>query len=399
MRVRAQLKRYYGKLSGPVDPMLDRGDNHGATREDPSTPIEIVTTPIVDSTTDLGISMPIVQKPVTLASTTPKLEVSIPVTSEQTPLKTPVDSVDENAVEGGAPNQFVKDSSLAPADEDKKSVDSTISDRAEDATVEASVEDGGGEADAEINPQDVAASGELPAEEATSSIPEEILIQVGGEQMALTTMVESLLFVAERPTEPLQFAKVLDLSVEQVEAALSRLTWLYQSEARGIRVQERNGRYVLVSMPAAANAIETFLNLDLSMKLSGPALEALAIVAYRQPVTRQQIEAVRGVDCGHVLRVLLQHDLIEEVGRLETAGRPILYGVTDLFMQHFGLTNLGELPKLEITEADLLWATTEIAGDEDDEVAGGIIEDGTTEDSDVENDDGESKEEILRNQP
>ena len=204
---------------------------------------------------------------------------------------------------------------------------------------------------------------EETAEEQPVQIPDELLILVGEEQMPLTTMLESLLFVAEKPTEPGQFAKVLALSVEQIEAGLLRLTALYKAEGRGIRVLERNGRYVLVTMPAVANTIETFLNLDLSMKLSGPALEALAIVAYRQPATRQQIESVRGVDCGHVLRVLLQHGLIEEVGRLEAAGRPILYGVTDLFMQHFGLTSLGELPKLEITEADLLWATTEIAED------------------------------------
>ena len=96
--------------------------------------------------------------------------------------------------------------------------------------------------------------------------------------------------------------------------------------------------------------VEAFLNLDATTRLSGPALEALAVIAYRQPVTRAQIEAVRGVDCSGVLRSLQQRGLIEEVGRLDAPGRPVLYGVTDLFMQHFGLMGLSELPPLGQTE-------------------------------------------------
>ena len=106
----------------------------------------------------------------------------------------------------------------------------------------------------------------------------------------------------------------------------------------------------LVTAPEAANLIETFLNLDATSKLSAPALETLAVVAYRQPVTRAQIEAVRGVDCSGVLRSLLQRGLLEEVGRMDAPGRPVLYGVTDLFMHHFGLTALHELPPLESSE-------------------------------------------------
>lgn len=187
-----------------------------------------------------------------------------------------------------------------------------------------------------------------------------MMVTVGDAQMPLTTMLESLLFVAETPTAPEQFARVLDLSTDDVEFGLLQLAELYKTKQRGLRIQERDGKYLLVTLPATANVIEHFLNLDLNMKLSGPALEALAIIAYRQPVTRQQVEAVRGVDCGHVLRVLLQHDLIAETGRLKTAGRSILYGITDRFMQHFGLTELTELPKLDLKEEDLLWAATEL---------------------------------------
>ncbi|MBV7331944.1 SMC-Scp complex subunit ScpB [Chloroflexi bacterium TSY] len=190
------------------------------------------------------------------------------------------------------------------------------------------------------------------------------MVTIGDAQIPLTTMLESLLFVAETPTAPEQFARVLDLPTDDVEYGILQLAEFYKTNQRGLRIQERDGRYLLVTLPATANAIEHFLNLDLSMKLSGPALEALAIIAYRQPVTRQQVEAVRGVDCGHVLRILLQHELIAETGRRETVGRPILYGITDRFMQHFGLTGLDELPKLELKEEELLWATTELEEEE-----------------------------------
>lgn len=195
------------------------------------------------------------------------------------------------------------------------------------------------------------------------------LLQIDDQPVTLLTLVESLLFVAETAAEPKQFAEVLDVPLEDVQAALDQLAEDYVERSSGIRLQERNGKYTLVSMPLAAQPIEDFLNLDLNSRLSSAALEALAIVAYRQPVTRIQVESVRGVDCGGVLRTLLQRELITEVGRLDAVGRPILYGVTDLFMQHFGLTTMDELPSLETTDADLLWAATQLADDDDSEDA------------------------------
>ncbi len=176
----------------------------------------------------------------------------------------------------------------------------------------------------------------------------------------LVSLLESLLFVAEEAVTPDKLAKALDRTIGEVEAGLVVLAQRCEHENRGVRVQRRSGRVQLVTDPAAAQAVETFLNLDLSTQLSGPALEALAVVAYQQPVTRAQIEAVRGVDCSGVLRKLQQQGLIEEVGRLETIGRPILYGVTDLFLQHFGLTSMSELPHLPELDADSLAAAVEL---------------------------------------
>jgi segregation and condensation protein B len=178
------------------------------------------------------------------------------------------------------------------------------------------------------------------------------------EGVALTTLLESLLFVAAEPVEPVHLARTLDQPLETIELGLAELADYYQRSLRGLRLQRFKDKVQLVTAPAAAPFIEMFLNLDNTTRLSGPALETLAVIAYRQPVTRAQIEAVRGVDCAGVLRSLVQRGLVADIGRMETAGRPILYGVTELFMQHFGLMEMAELPPLEETEADQLWAAT-----------------------------------------
>jgi segregation and condensation protein B len=178
------------------------------------------------------------------------------------------------------------------------------------------------------------------------------------EGVALTTLLESLLFVASEPVEPRQLAQTLEQPLEVIELGLAELADYYQRSLRGLRLQRYNDKVQLVTTPAAAPFIEIFLNLDNSTRLSSPALETLAVIAYRQPVTRAQIEAVRGVDCAGVLRSLVQRGLVIEVGRVEGMGRPILYGVTEQFMQHFGLMEMTELPPLEETDADRLWAAT-----------------------------------------
>ena len=179
-------------------------------------------------------------------------------------------------------------------------------------------------------------------------------VRVGEAALSLFGALESLLFVSDGPVETKQIARALELDTGVVEALLRQLDDEYRGQQRGFRIMERSGRFQLVTAPAAAAIIETFLNLDMTAKLSAPALETLAVVAYRQPVTRAQVEAVRGVDCSGILRSLLQRGLIEEVDRLDAPGRPVLYGVTDLFMQHFGLTSLQELPPLETNETEQL---------------------------------------------
>ncbi|MFQ6100968.1 MAG: SMC-Scp complex subunit ScpB [Anaerolineae bacterium] len=162
--------------------------------------------------------------------------------------------------------------------------------------------------------------------------------------LSLAGRVESLLFVADAPVSVGRLAEALEATAGQVERALTDLEAAYAG--RGLRLQRVNNRVQLITAPQAAPFVERFLGLEARTRLSRAALETLAIVAYRQPITRPEIEAIRGVNSDSVLRTLLGLGLIEEVGRAVTVGRPILYGTTFEFLQHFGLRNLEELPSL-----------------------------------------------------
>ncbi|MEW5717833.1 MAG: SMC-Scp complex subunit ScpB [Chloroflexota bacterium] len=170
--------------------------------------------------------------------------------------------------------------------------------------------------------------------------------------LPLKTLVESLLFVAEGPVQIAALAKALEVDEEKIQAALAELKQEYTQ--RGMRVQRLRDKAQLVTAPDAAPAIEKFLGIDGSGHLSAAALETLAIIAYRQPVTRPAIEAVRGVNCDGVIQTLLSRGLIQEMGRQETAGRPILYATTFEFLQNFGLRDTDDLPPLEETAQNVL---------------------------------------------
>jgi segregation and condensation protein B len=158
--------------------------------------------------------------------------------------------------------------------------------------------------------------------------------------------IEALLFVASVPVSINQLAEVLAIKPAEIEVCISQLEKNYQ-EDRGIRLQRYSGKFQLTTAPEAASYIEKFLGLEATARLSHAALEALVIIAYRHPITRPGIDAIRGVNSDGVLKSLLNKGLIEEVGRVEGPGRPILYGITSDFLQHFGFSSLDELPPLE----------------------------------------------------
>jgi segregation and condensation protein B len=163
--------------------------------------------------------------------------------------------------------------------------------------------------------------------------------------LPLKSLIEGLLFVAEEPVRIEQLAIVLECTVEAVEAALEELEVEYVG--RGLRLQRKGRQLQMVTAPEIAEFVRRLLGLEQCAKLSPAALETVAIVAYCQPVTRTRIEAVRGVSTDSVLRTLLSLGLIEELGRLTQAGRPIIYGTTFQFLQQFGLSRLEELPSLD----------------------------------------------------
>ncbi len=161
-------------------------------------------------------------------------------------------------------------------------------------------------------------------------------------------MLEALLFVAAEPVTLSDLARAVECEESAVAAELAE--WAREHADAGIRLQRCGEQVQLVSAPEAAPYIERFLGLHYSGRLSAAALETLAIVAYRQPVTRPAIESLRGVDSSGILHTLLNLGLIEERGRAPGPGRPILYGTTFDFLRHFGLQSLEELPPLELPE-------------------------------------------------
>lgn len=175
-------------------------------------------------------------------------------------------------------------------------------------------------------------------------------------EISLSARLEALLFVAAGAVTPAQLASALEISTNEVNRGLSELEALYVAEGprRGLRIQRHFGRVQLTTTAEAAPLIERFLGLEASSRLSRAALEALAITAYQQPVTRPHIDSIRGVNSDGVLKSLLSKGLIQEVGRAEAPGRPILYSTTPDFLQYFGLNSLEELPPLGLEEVALV---------------------------------------------
>lgn len=159
----------------------------------------------------------------------------------------------------------------------------------------------------------------------------------------LSALLEALLLVAPGPTTAEELARGAGVERDRVEAALVQVE---QTDTRGWVVQRHGDRVQLATAPRFALQVRRFLGLEREARLSAAALETLAIVAYQQPVTKAEIEGVRGVDCSGVLTTLLSRGLIESVGRLPAPGNPFQYGTTPDFLMHFGLRSLADLPPI-----------------------------------------------------
>jgi segregation and condensation protein B len=168
--------------------------------------------------------------------------------------------------------------------------------------------------------------------------------------LPLSVKLEAMLFVAAEPVATAQLAAALDVAASVIERGLNELDSALST--RGLRLQRHGGRVQLTTAPELAEEIERFLGLEATSHLSRAALETLAIIAYQQPVTRPQIDAIRGVNSDSMMKSLLSKGLILESGRADGPGRPILYSTTPEFLQHFGLNSILEMPPLAKQEEE-----------------------------------------------
>src|SRR4026209_1793992 len=174
--------------------------------------------------------------------------------------------------------------------------------------------------------------------------------QIVESELPLAMKLEALLFVAREPVTTSQLAAALDVASSVVERGLNELDASLTS--RGLRLQRHAGRVQLTTAPQLAGLVEHFLGLEATSHLSRAALETLAIIAYQQPVTRPQIDSIRGVNSDSMMKSLLSKGLILESGRADGPGRPILYSTTPEFLQHFGLNSILEMPSLAKPEEE-----------------------------------------------
>lgn len=159
--------------------------------------------------------------------------------------------------------------------------------------------------------------------------------------------IEALLFVAGEPLAPSALKGTTEIPEAEIRAIIEALAAEYRERNSGIRIVEIANGYQMVTNPDCAGCIRKFRNTGTTNKLSMPALETLAIVAYNQPIIKAEIEQIRGVNSDGVMKTLLEKRLIKIMGRKEMPGRPLLYGTTREFLQYFGLKDLTELPTIK----------------------------------------------------
>ena len=172
------------------------------------------------------------------------------------------------------------------------------------------------------------------------------------EEGSLKGRIEAILFVAGEAVRLDELARALNLPVGQVEKALEELKNEYDYEQRGFCLKRFGRQVQLATRALYADDVVSLLQPVQKQSLSQAAMETLAVVAYRQPVTKAEVEEIRGVKCDYSIHSLTVKNLIQEVGRKDTLGRPILYGTTEEFLSHFGLTTLDDLPPLPDTPAE-----------------------------------------------
>ncbi len=167
--------------------------------------------------------------------------------------------------------------------------------------------------------------------------------------MNLKSILESLLFAWGEPLNINEISRILNISVHNVTTVLNEMTEQFREDTdRGLIIQKFGNSYQITTKKDNYEFIQSLLQTTINKSLSTAAMETLSIIAYKQPVTKVEIELIRGVKCSNVVKGLLDKGLIKEVGKLDKPGRPTLYATTDEFLRHFGLNSIEELPSLKI---------------------------------------------------
>ncbi|MDI9496606.1 MAG: SMC-Scp complex subunit ScpB [Bacillota bacterium] len=171
--------------------------------------------------------------------------------------------------------------------------------------------------------------------------------------MNLKSVLESLMFAWGEPLSINEMSKILEIPVKSLAAVLDEMISEFRdNEDRGLLIQRFGNSYQLTTKRENYEYIQSLLENTVNKSLSTAAMETLSIIAYKQPVTKVEIERIRGVKCSQVVKGLLDKGLIKETGRLDKPGRPVVYSTTDEFLRHFGLTSIDELPAIEDEKDD-----------------------------------------------
>ena len=185
---------------------------------------------------------------------------------------------------------------------------------------------------------------------------------------------ESMLFTWGEPLDVKAAADVFNITKQEATEYFLELQREYEEEGRGIVIRQINQSFQFVTREENADYIRTLCTPVKAKKLSQSALEVLAIVAYKQPVTKGEIEAIRGIRCDRVMEGLMKKDLVCEKGRSDSVGRPILYGTTDTFLKNFGFSSIKELPQIDDIESLVSGATSDDIEDKSDELTDGQLQ-------------------------
>lgn len=189
--------------------------------------------------------------------------------------------------------------------------------------------------------------------QAAHGLPKEIRRLQMASKKTIKSAIESMMFVWGKPLDIKDVADVFNVDKKEIYEYFKELQEEYEQEGRGIVIREVNKSFQFVTRKENLDYIERLCTPVKHKRLSQSALEVLAIVAYKQPVTKGEIEAIRGIRCDRVIEGLTKKDLVAEVGRSDAVGRPILYGTTDEFLKQFGFETLKELPAIEDIEGVL----------------------------------------------